>query len=140
MTFAASATLIDGARCVPATTMRRYSPSTKSAVSGVDPEVTFTIRESLPEETLAFGEDERYGLGALLAKYTGFTDWRAEDIHNAVYQVAEETNVSSKVIFTAVYIAILGQKRGPRLGWFLEALGSEFVTGRIAEAVNAGAE
>lgn len=103
-------------------------------------DVRFTIRETLPEETFAFGDDERYGLGALLAAYTGFDEWRAEDIHNAVYTVAEETNVNPKVIFTAVYIAILGQKRGPRLGWFLEALGSDFVTGRIAEAVNAGVE
>ncbi|MBT8507495.1 lysine--tRNA ligase [Methanomicrobiaceae archaeon CYW5] len=103
-------------------------------------DVRFTIRETLPEETFAFGDDERYGLGALLAAYTGFDEWRAEDIHNAVYKVAEDTNVNPKVIFTAVYIAILGQKRGPRLGWFLEALGSDFVTGRIAEAVNAGVE
>ncbi|WP_245619200.1 hypothetical protein [Methanogenium cariaci] len=48
--------------------------------------------------------------------------------------------MSPKRIFTLLYLAILGKERGPpRLGWFLEALGEEFVTQRITDAVNAGA-
>ena len=43
ITFAASATLIDGAICVPAVIMERYRSSTTLAISGVEPEVTFNI-------------------------------------------------------------------------------------------------
>lgn len=43
MTFAASATFIDGALCVPAVTIDEYTTSTKSAISGVEPEVIFII-------------------------------------------------------------------------------------------------
>ena len=43
MTFAASATLILDAKCVPAVIIEAYSASTKAATSGVEPEVTFKI-------------------------------------------------------------------------------------------------
>ena len=47
MTFAASATLIELALWVPASTIDWYSSSTKLATSGVDPEVTLTISFNL---------------------------------------------------------------------------------------------
>ena len=43
ITLAASATLMLGALWVPASMMRRYSASTKSATSGVEPEVTLRM-------------------------------------------------------------------------------------------------
>ena len=47
ITFAASATLIEGARCVPASMIDLYNSSTFFAISGVDPEVTFLIFETV---------------------------------------------------------------------------------------------
>ena len=41
--FDASATFIEGALCVPLMSTELYTPSTISAISGVDPEVTFLI-------------------------------------------------------------------------------------------------
>ncbi|CAI8295986.1 MAG: Uncharacterised protein [Cryomorphaceae bacterium] len=41
----ASATLIDGAKCVPAVIIDLYSSSTFFAVAGLEPEVTFLIVE-----------------------------------------------------------------------------------------------
>ncbi len=43
MTLAASATLMLGARWVPAVMIVRYSASTNSAAAGVEPEVTLVI-------------------------------------------------------------------------------------------------
>lgn len=43
ITFAASATLIVGAECVPAVITDAYTSSTIRAISGVDPDVTFLI-------------------------------------------------------------------------------------------------
>ena len=43
MALLASATFIEGALCVPAVIMERYNWSTFSAISGVEPEVTFLI-------------------------------------------------------------------------------------------------
>ncbi|MDD1678800.1 MAG: lysine--tRNA ligase, partial [Methanomicrobiales archaeon] len=63
----------------------------------------------------------------------------AEALHNGVYEVAERRTVPAKDIFVSIYLAFLGQQRGPRLGWFLEALGREKVLARLQEAVKSGA-
>ncbi len=102
--------------------------------------VKFEVQETLPSSTLEFGENERYALGVLATRYIALDAWTAEHLHNTVYEVGKETDMNPKELFTAVYISILGQKRGPRLGWFLEALGRDFVISRLMEAVNAGIE
>ncbi len=104
------------------------------------PMVKFAVQEHLPPEAASLGNEERLALELLLSRYIGLEDWKAEQIHNLIYTVGEETAVTPKAIFSAIYLIILGQKRGPRLGWFLEALGREFVVKRMLEAVNAGAE
>ena len=64
-------------------------------------------------------------------------DYRTpEEIHNGVYEVAPRCGTDARHLFELVYLAFLGQARGPRLGWFLEALGREFVLGRLSEAVS----
>lgn len=104
------------------------------------PMVKFAVQNTLPPEAGSLGNDERLALEVLLARYTGLDSWKAEELHNLIYTVGEETGVAPKSIFSAVYTILLGQKRGPRLGWFLEALGREFVEKRMLEAVNTGAE
>ena len=99
--------------------------------------VKFTVQTELPPAVFAYTEDDRNALRALLAHYVIMDEWKAETIHNAVYRVGEDTGVNAKKIFTAIYLAILGKERGPRAGWFLEALGKEFVVQRITDAVNA---
>lgn len=102
--------------------------------------VKFTVQEKLPDAVFSFNEKERYALEILAAKMEGLLEWNAENLHNAVYKTGEEADINPKEIFTCIYKAILGQERGPRAGWFLEALGKEFVTRRIVEAVSPGAQ
>lgn len=102
--------------------------------------VKFDVQENLPPAALGLDETERNALGVLASRYMALDAWSAEQLHNAVYEVGKETNTDPKTLFTAVYISVLGQKRGPRLGWFLEALGREFVIGRLMEAVDAGTQ
>ena len=47
MTFAASATLIDVARCTPAWMIAPYASATRFSVAASSPETTFTIRSSV---------------------------------------------------------------------------------------------
>ncbi len=47
MTLAASATLMEDARCTPAVTTLPYICATRSSVSGVSPETTFVILVSV---------------------------------------------------------------------------------------------
>ncbi len=62
-------------------------------------------------------------------------NWDAENIHNGIYQAAEESDVSVKEGFSALYQIILGKSRGPRAGFFLSNLDKDFVKNRVAEAL-----
>ena len=102
--------------------------------------VKFTVRKELPDEVLSFSAADISALTVLIEKYAAMKEWKAEFLHNAIYDLGNETGVNPKDIFTCIYIAILGQKRGPRAGWFIEALGQDFVMKRLIETVNAGAQ
>jgi lysyl-tRNA synthetase class 1 len=59
--------------------------------------------------------------------------WNPDDIHNAIYELAQAQGLKSKTAFQLVYRAILNEKFGPRLGYFLSTLDKEFVVNRISE-------
>ncbi len=102
--------------------------------------VKFTVASELPAGCSEFSEDQKKALKILLGKYSSLDEWGAEDLHNAVYTASEEAGIDSKDLFSAIYISVLGKQRGPRAGWFLEALGKEFIINRLDEAVNTGAQ
>jgi lysyl-tRNA synthetase class 1 len=70
-----------------------------------------------------------------LSSELGKGDWDPDSIHNAIYELAQSQGLKSKTAFQLVYQAILDQKHGPRLGYFLSTLDKEFVVGRIGEVI-----
>ncbi|MBE6515936.1 MAG: lysine--tRNA ligase [Methanocorpusculum parvum] len=101
--------------------LERYAPE----------DAKFAISETLPE----IAANEPANVKAAVAAYAAAIkdgEWKADIIHNAVYDAAEANGVTGKDVFTAVYRAFLGADRGPRLGWFLEALGREETLARLA--------
>ena len=50
-----------------------------------------------------------------------------------VYAVAKEQNLDSKKFFQAIYLAFLGDRQGPKVGWFLASLDRDFVKARLLE-------
>ncbi|MDD2803875.1 MAG: lysine--tRNA ligase, partial [Methanocorpusculum sp.] len=102
--------------------LERYAPE----------DAKFALAESLPE--IAAGE--RTEVKAAVAAYAKLiigAEWKADVLHNAVYDAAEAAGVTGKDVFTGIYRAFLGADRGPRLGWFLEALGREETMKRLLE-------
>lgn len=93
--------------------------------------VRFTVKKKLP--TISFTNEEKQLLQQI-AHYAEETTWTAENIHNLIYQISEKHHMSPKIAFTAVYKSILGQKRGPRAGFFLSNLDKSFVIQRFIEA------
>lgn len=101
--------------------LERYAPD----------DVKFSIAETLPE--VAANEPANVKAAVLSYAMTiAAGEWTADVLHNAVYDAAQSAGVTGKDVFTAVYRAFLGADRGPRLGWFLEALGREAVLKRLA--------
>jgi len=105
--------------------LRKYAPDS----------VKFSVKEKLPVQAGELPEEDLRALAAYLEFLKALPAWSADAIHNGVYDVAPRCGTDAKHLFELVYLAFLGQSRGPRLGWFLEALGKEFVTGRLSEAV-----
>ena len=95
------------------------------------PFVKFQLQETLPSKVKNIDPELRGALGALAERTEGKS---AEEIHNEVYAVAEERGLDSKKLFGAIYVAFLGQKQGPKVGWFLASLDEEFVKERLLAA------
>ena len=94
--------------------------------------VTFKVKKQLPSLTL--NSDQKVLLHAFIEKSDDIS-WDAESIHNLIYQVAEERNIPAATAFAIMYQVILGQKKGPRIGYFLSNLDKSFVLKRFQEAI-----
>ncbi len=75
--------------------------------------------------------EERLSLGILAEQ---INDKTAAEIHDHVYVVAKEQGLDSKKFFQAIYLAMLGDRQGPKVGWFLASLDRDFVKTRLKEA------
>ncbi|MDH7593119.1 MAG: lysine--tRNA ligase [Methanomicrobiales archaeon] len=97
--------------------------------------VKFSVKERLPPQVSELGDDERAALEEYLEHLRSLKSWHAEELHNGVYMVAERRGMNAAKIFSAIYLVFLGQRQGPRMGWFLEAMGRDPVLRRLKEAV-----
>ncbi len=95
----------------------------------------FVIQEEMPEIAKGLNAGQKKFLGEL-AKVLGEKDWSGEDLHSKIHKMKEESGISPKEIFGAIYIALLGKDSGPQAGWFLEALKKDFLIKRFNEVVN----
>jgi lysyl-tRNA synthetase, class I len=96
--------------------------------------VKFQVHEQLPSAVKNLTSEERRGLGLLSDQIDGKT---ADEIHDLVYAVAKDIGLDSKTFFQAVYLAFLGERQGPKVGWFLASLDRDFVKTRLNEAAAA---
>jgi lysyl-tRNA synthetase class 1 len=94
--------------------------------------VKFAIAQETPSLTLE--EDHRRYLEDLSSELSK-GEWTADSIHNTIYELAQNQGLKSKTAFQLLYQAILDQKHGPRLGYFLSTLDREFVVGRLKEII-----
>ncbi len=85
-------------------------------------------REEIRSE---FSEDERRFLRMFAESVE--EGMSAERLHRLVYDVAEKAGIKASKAFQAIYKAILDTKHGPRAGYFLQSLGTDFVRKRFME-------
>ena len=99
--------------------------------------VRFSVKEQFePEMIRGYGKAEEEITEELL-KELSIVEWKAENIHQAFYDVKERLGISPKRVFTPVYRLLLGQNRGPRLGYFLSSFTRDLVIHRLREALSA---
>ena len=94
-------------------------------------EVQFEVQDMLPDAELSTDQQRFF---TTLSEKMQDISWDAETIHQSIYDAAEEHNLSAGAAFRALYLILLGQKKGPRAGYFIHSLGREFMLQRLREA------
>ena len=113
--------------------IKRRADHAKYWLSNFAPEmVKFKVQKKLGK--VSIDQKQKDFLKILVEKFDKIT-WEAENIHNAIYEATQETKISPKKAFQAIYQIILAKNRGPRAGFFLSNLDDSFVVKRIKEAI-----
>ena len=102
--------------------LRHFSPA----------EIRLRLQKDLPAQVANLTPGQRQALGTLGQRLQPAMD--GDTIHALVYALAEEVALPAKALFEAIYIALLDQPRGPRVGWFLSSLEYDFVRTRLHDA------
>ena len=99
------------------------------------PSLKFELQSVLPTEEIKILSDAQKKALKLMAQEIkeGMT-LSAADWHNKIYEVASATNMEAKEVFKAIYIALLKKPSGPRAGWLLASLDTEFLRERFEAA------
>lgn len=93
--------------------------------------VKFCLQPTLPEAAVDLPPEAVAALGRLADQLEPGLD--AEQIHQLLYDAAEAAGAQPKAVFRALYLSLLGKERGPRAGWFLSTLDTDFLVGRLRE-------
>lgn len=96
-----------------------------------DEKFIFTLQEHLPEAVATLSDMQVSALRVLSEKIeeAGTTD--GQTLHELIHSVREETGLTPKEFFGAIYVAFLGKDSGPKVGWFLSTLSREFLLKRL---------
>ena len=94
------------------------------------PEDKFEVQQQLP--ALHLSQEQRTYLGSLAQKVEEID--QAEDLQQAVYELAKELELPSKDAFSAIYQVFLDRSSGPKAGWLLHSLDKQFVIQRLRQA------
>jgi len=100
--------------------LRKYAP----------PNVKFELQSALPtEEIKKLSVEQRNALKLMAGELKEGTSLDASAWHNKIYEVASATNMEAKEIFMAIYVTLLKKPSGPRAGWLLASLDTEYLKG-----------
>jgi lysyl-tRNA synthetase class 1 len=76
--------------------------------------------------------EQKNGL-KILADDLSKKDYTPVELHNHIYEIAQNVDIEPQELFKAVYIALIGREFGPRVGNFISAIDKEFVISRFRE-------
>jgi lysyl-tRNA synthetase class 1 len=92
------------------------------------------LLEQLDEDGLAELADEQRVYLSKLVMALQDAPWDGGTIQDLVFNLSKEVDLKARDAFGAIYTVMLGQKRGPRAGFFLASLDRDWVIARLSEA------
>ncbi len=98
----------------------------------------FTVLEELTPEARGMLSGEQREYLARLAEGLSSVEWEGETVQDVVFNVSKDVDLKARDAFAAIYISMLGRQKGPRAGFFLASMDSEWVVGRLSDAATDG--
>jgi lysyl-tRNA synthetase class I len=95
-------------------------------------QIKFEVKKTLPLVELT---KEQKIFFEMLKKKVEQCEWNAEVIHATIHATAQKINIPASKAFQYLYTILLGQKKGPRAGYFIHSLGKEVLMKRLDEAL-----
>ncbi|MGZ6214458.1 MAG: lysine--tRNA ligase, partial [Candidatus Limnocylindria bacterium] len=77
---------------------------------------------------------QRRALAHLALALDDAAAWDGEALQAAIFDAARTEGLPAGRMFSALYLAFLGQPSGPRAGWLLASLPASFVVERLRAA------
>ncbi len=58
-------------------------------------------------------------------------EWKPEELHKRIYEISREINLEPPRLFDAIYLVLIGKKKGPKAASFILTLDKDFVRDRF---------
>lgn len=84
----------------------------------------FTVADG-NSEPADLSDDEKKAVKALVAQLEQWEGNDEKDLAQRIYDAAEQAGVENALLFTAVYKALIGKEKGPKLALFIKTIGKE---------------
>jgi lysyl-tRNA synthetase class 1 len=96
-----------------------------------DEKFIFTLQDTLPLGVALLTETQRAALRLLSDKIEPLPTLDGQVLHELIHDVKEESGLTPKEFFGAIYTVFLGKTSGPKIGWFLSTLDKGFLVRRL---------
>lgn len=97
-----------------------------------DEKFIFALQQEVPQLVTELSEAQTNALAILAEKIKNTAEMNGEALHTFIHEVKEESGLSPKEFFSAIYVAFLGKESGPKVGWFLSTLEKDFIVKRLS--------
>lgn len=94
----------------------------------------FVVQKEMPEKVKELSEKQKEFLQKVIFQINNYHD--AEKLQFDMYEWGKEIGLSSKDVFAAIYISLLGKQSGPKAAWLILSLDKDFVKQRFQEVTS----
>ncbi len=101
-------------------------------------EYQYKIQETLPAGAKPLSELQRQAYEEILTYLKGNTEapLDSQELHTLLHEVRKKYDLKPDDFFGGIYMAFLGKRSGPKMGWFLSVLGRPALINRLIDLLS----
>ncbi len=94
----------------------------------------FEIQKELPDVAKSLEQIQKDALMEIAEFMEQSKELSGEILHAKLHEIKADLPIDPKLLFSAIYLSVLGRTSGPKAGWFLSVLDKNFLINRFKEA------